>query len=95
MKALPKALPALAAISALLFSAPAAARVNFDVYIGIPAPVYVHPYPVHVLPRVHYSSPRHYYHGRSYHHGYGRHHHYNKPAYRHHNPHHHNRHYRY
>lgn len=43
---------------ALLLSAPAMARVDVDVHLGVPAPVYVSPAPVYVAPRPVYVAPR-------------------------------------
>lgn len=48
--------------AALMFAAaPAMARVDVDLNIGVPGPVYVQPHPVYVQPRPVYSHPRPYY----------------------------------
>lgn len=59
MKTILKAAVAAAIGATVLFSAtPAMARVNVDVNIGGPGPVYVHPHPVYVQPRPVYVQPR-------------------------------------
>lgn len=58
----------------LLSAAPAMARVDVDVNLGIPAPIYVAPSPVYMAPRPVYVQPRpiyvhphrHYYHHKRY-----------------------------
>lgn len=42
----------------LLAAAPAMARVDVDVHLGVPAPIYVGPAPVYVAPRQVYVAPR-------------------------------------
>jgi hypothetical protein len=55
--------------SAMLFAAtPAMARVNVDLNVGVPGPVYVAPQPVYVQPRPYYVDGYYYRHGY-YHHG--------------------------
>lgn len=57
--------------AALMFAAaPAMARVDVDLNIGVPGPVYVQPQPVYVQPRPVYVEPRPYYVERPYHHRY-------------------------
>jgi hypothetical protein len=49
---------ALVAGAALMFAAPAMARVDVDLNIGVPGPVFVEPQPYYVQP---YYAPRPYY----------------------------------
>jgi hypothetical protein len=81
MKTYLKAFAALAIGATVMLAAPAMARVNVDVNVGLPgvfypAPVYVQPQPVYVQPRPVYVQPapvyyeRHW--NRGHHHGYGR-----------------------
>ena len=65
--------------AALMFAAaPAMARVDVGVNLGVPAPVYVQPAPVYVEPGPVYVQPRPYYydryHHRHYHHRHHDHH---------------------
>lgn len=84
----------LAGAALLLSAAPAMARVNVDVHVGVPAPVYVSPHPVYVHPRPVYVQPRpvyvhpSYYRGDRYHHGYYKHRHHRQDHYRGHGRHH-------
>jgi hypothetical protein len=48
----------LAGTSMMLAAAPAMARVDVDVNLGVPAPVYMTPQPVYVQPRPVYVAPR-------------------------------------
>jgi len=66
----------LAGTVMMLSAAPAMARVNVDLNVGVPgvfvpAPVYVQPQPVYVQPRPVYYEPRYRHHKR--HHYYSRH----------------------
>jgi hypothetical protein len=66
----------LAGTVMMLTAAPAMARVNVDLNVGlpgvfVPAPVYVQPRPVYVQPRPVYYAPR--YHHYKRHHYYSRH----------------------
>jgi hypothetical protein len=51
----------LAGAALLFVAAPAMARVDVGVNIGVPGPVYVQPQPVYVQPRPVYVQPRPYY----------------------------------
>ena len=76
MKTLSAFAAALLAGTMLLSASPAMARVNLDVHVGIPAPVYVAPRPVYVQPRPVYIQPRPVYVHPPYYHG-------GRPSYKH------------
>ncbi|HTH45001.1 MAG TPA: hypothetical protein VL528_07960 [Oxalicibacterium sp.] len=48
----------IAGTSMMLAAAPAMARVDVDVNLGVPAPVYVAPRPVYMQPRPVYVAPQ-------------------------------------
>jgi hypothetical protein len=59
---------ALVAGTMMLAAAPAMARVDVDVNLGVPAPVYVAPRPVYVQPRPVYVAPQPVYYVKPHHH---------------------------
>ena len=81
-KALTISASLLAGAVLMLSAAPAMARVDVDLNIGVPGPVYMQPEPVYVQPRPVYVQPRPvyvqtrpYYEERDHHRRYNKHHH--------------------